>query len=195
MRRRAASSFELPLALLRRAIAQSELLPGHYARYRPLLADGLHFFLQRLSPARLRALLTEQAHLPQSASTAERVVRLLRHSPALHKLGQVVARDHRLQPAFRQRLQQLESMPPGLSASEVRRLLDRAFPAWPKTGVRLGPAPLAEGSVAIVMPFALAANPNRNAKANSARPRPAGPHPGRRPHPVCRQGAEMPCRC
>jgi ubiquinone biosynthesis protein len=153
MRLRGSTDFELPLALLREAVAQSDLLPGVYARYRPLLADGLQFFLRRLSPGRLRALLAEQASLPARASTAGRVVKLLRHSPALHKLGQVVARDHRLQPAFRKHLQELESMAPRLSTAEVVPLLNRALPHWRHTGVQLGPEPLAEGSVAIIMPF------------------------------------------
>ena len=188
MRRGAVSPFELPLALLRQTVAQSDLLPGHYARYRPLLADGLHFFLQRLSPARLRTLLTEQAQLPQATHTAERVVRLLRHSPALHKLGQIVARDHRLQPTFRQRLQRLESMAPTLSAPEVRRLLDRAFPAWRRTGVRLGPAPLAEGSVAVVMPFALPARRSPKPKSGSTRTRGADARPNPAPAPASEPG-------
>ena len=106
------SEFHLPLSLLREKIAASTLLPEAYSRYRPLLADGLRFFLERLSPARLRSLLEDQVRLPASASTAHRVVTLLHHVPALHKLGQVVARDRRLNAPFRKRLQQLESLEP-----------------------------------------------------------------------------------
>jgi ubiquinone biosynthesis protein len=153
MNQHPASEFEFPLSLLREAVAQSDLLPGAYARYRPVLADGLRFFLERLSPQRLRPLLAEQTQFPTRISTAERVAQLARHAPALHKLGQIVARDRRLHTGFRKRLQRLESMPPSMSSAEVGCLLGRAFPGWRRTGVQLGSEPLAEGSVAIIMPF------------------------------------------
>src|ERR1700757_4505312 len=137
------------LAVMREAIARADLLPAAYARYRPLLADAVCFFLERLSPARLRRIVTEQRGLPASAPTAQRFVALLRHVPALHKLGQVVARDRRLNPGFRRRLQQLESLKPRIPAAEVVGLLDREFKGWRKAGIQLGQAPLAEGSVAV----------------------------------------------
>ena len=84
---------------------------------------------------------------------AERVVALLHHSPALHKLGQVVARDRRLDIGFRKRLQQLESLEPRTPASNVVRLLQRELKGWRTAGIELGPGALAEGSVAVVMPF------------------------------------------
>ncbi len=185
---RGSIEFDVPLALLREAVANSDLLPGAYARYRPLLADGLRFFLQRISPGRLRAILAEQAQLSLGVSTGERVVKLVRHSPALHKLGQVVARDHRLHPAFRQRLQQLESMAPRMSVAEVVRLLEQAFRDWHKTGVELGPEPLAEGSVAIVMPFVW---PNRRRQKAAGGTERAVAHDSasnRRSGPALRQG-------
>ncbi len=150
---RRSSEFALALAVMREEIAGSDLLPGAYARYRPLLADGLRFFLERLSAARLRRVLAEQADLPACAPIAQRVVALLHHVPALHKLGQVVARDRRLHPGFRRRLQQLESLAPRTPTTEVVRLLEKEFKGWRKAGIELGPEPLAEGSVAVVMPF------------------------------------------
>src|SRR5215510_7330855 len=92
------------LPLLREEIAAAALLPKAYARYQPLLADALCFFLQRVSPDRLRQIVSRQMHLP-AASPAERVVSLLEELPALHKLGQVVARDRRLNLGFRTKLQ------------------------------------------------------------------------------------------
>ncbi|HWH72101.1 MAG TPA: hypothetical protein VNT26_22250, partial [Candidatus Sulfotelmatobacter sp.] len=59
-----ASAFAWELRLLREQVAASDLLPKPYARYRPLLADGLHFFLERLSPSRLRHIFEEQMGLP-----------------------------------------------------------------------------------------------------------------------------------
>jgi ubiquinone biosynthesis protein len=141
------------LPLLRKEIASSDLLPKAYEHYRPLLAEALCFFLERLSPVRLGRIMTQQMHLPPSVSTAERVVTLLAHSPALHKLGQVVARDRRLNPGFRRRLQQLESLTPQIPTAQVVRLLGREFKNWQKAGIKLGAHPLAEGSVAVIMPF------------------------------------------
>jgi ubiquinone biosynthesis protein len=142
------------LSILREEVATSDLLPKAYHCYCRLLADALCFFLRRLSSVRLRHILAEQMHLPRSVSTAERVVRLLSHLPALHKLGQVVARDHRLNAGFRCRLQRLESMAPQIPAAQVLRLLEKEFKNWQTAGIELGPAPLAEGSVAVIMPFA-----------------------------------------
>lgn len=141
------------LSLIHASVLDSDLLTGPYIHYRPLLADGLLFFLERLSPGRLRRIIAEQARLPISAPTEERVVALLRHVPALHKLGQVVARDRRLESAFRNRLQRLESLRPSLSTAEVTRLLTVEWPDWQALGIELGAHPLAEGSVAIIMPF------------------------------------------
>lgn len=138
---------------MREEIALADLLPESYARYRPVLADSLRFFLERVSPVRLRRIFAEQIRMSAPASTTRRVVALLRHLPALHKLGQVVARDRRLNVKFRRRLQQLESLVPRTPVADVVRLLEREFKSWRKAGVRLGNEPLAEGSVAVVMPF------------------------------------------
>jgi ubiquinone biosynthesis protein len=145
--------FAVPLEILRKEIAAGDLLPEEYARYRPLLADGLCFFLERLPTARLMAIFAEQSPLPRSTRLAERVVLLLHHVPTLHKLGQVLARDRRVAPGFRKYLQKLESLEPRTSLTEVVSLLRREFPGFEKAGIKLGPQPLAEGSVAIILPF------------------------------------------
>jgi ubiquinone biosynthesis protein len=148
-----ASEFATVLAAIREGVAASDLLPPMYAKYRPLLGDGLRFFLERLPRARLKAMLADQASLPMSTPTAQRVVALAHHSPVLHKLGQVVARDRRLTPSFRKRLQELESLEPRTPVVQVQRQLDRELPGWRKAGIILGAELLAEGSVAVVMPF------------------------------------------
>src|SRR5437868_6275937 len=110
MGRKSSSKFEPMLALLHAQIASAELLPSPYEKYRPLLADGFCFFLGRLPAARLEAIFAEQQRMAFSTCAVERVAALLHHVPTLHKLGQVVARDHRLSAAFRNQLQQLESL-------------------------------------------------------------------------------------
>src|ERR1043165_8875034 len=124
-------------------VSSREILPEPYARYRPLVADGICFFLERLPAARLRLIFVEQGRMPTSATIPDRLFVLLRQLPTLHKLGQVVARDHRLSPSFRTRLQQLESMRPCTEPEMVMRLLYREFPGWRKAGVNLGSQPLA----------------------------------------------------
>ncbi len=148
------SEFDVPLSLLHDKIAHSSLLPKTYAAYTPLIADALQFFLRHLPSARLRLIFAEQLNLSVSVSVAERLVALLTHVPALHKLGQVMARDRRLSPDFRHRLQQLESMTPRTPMPSVIRLLDREFKDWKKSGIILESKPLAEGSVAVIAPFA-----------------------------------------
>jgi ubiquinone biosynthesis protein len=147
------SPFTVPLALLREQVAASHLLPRIYARYRPVLADGLCFFLERLPAKRLRRIFVAQMRLPGSTPIAERVVALLHHVPTLHKLGQVMARDRRLDAAFRTQLQRLESFEARSSRAAILQWLDRELPARGRTGLQFGSRPLAEGSVAVVMPF------------------------------------------
>src|SRR5512135_662615 len=84
------------------------LVPEAFDRYRPAISDGLVFFLNNLSPDRTLGILAEQAALPGDAGIDERLVAMACHSPALHKLGQVLARDRRLPPGFRRLLQRLE---------------------------------------------------------------------------------------
>ncbi|WP_291991859.1 AarF/UbiB family protein [Candidatus Accumulibacter sp. ACC003] len=138
-----------PLAIL---LQLCELLPADYAHMRPLVADALSFFLQRLSPLRQQAILGAQFALPSSASREQRVVSLFRLCPSLHKLGQVVAHDRRLSSELRQRLQELETLAPSDSLATVLPLLQREV--GPIAGLQIGRQALAEGSVAVVVPFA-----------------------------------------
>jgi ubiquinone biosynthesis protein len=145
--------FDLPLALMRERLANSDLLPKSYARYGAVVADALQFFLQRLSSVRLRQIFAQQIRFGPTVGTAERIVALLGHSPALHKLGQVIARDRRLTRAFRHQLQQLESLAPKTSIGWITQRLDSECKNWRKAGIKLEPHPLAEGSVAVIVPF------------------------------------------
>ena len=148
-----APTFDLALSILREAIMTADLLPAAYAHYRPLLADGLCMFLRHLSARRLHSIFAEQNRLPPASAVPARIVALLRHSPALHKLGQVVAHDRRLNLEFRKRLQELESTEPRTPVATMQRLFAGELKAWKKAGIELGPEVLAEGSVAVIVPF------------------------------------------
>ncbi len=133
------------------ALQIAQLVPEAYAAWRPLLADGLQFFLERLPPARLAHIFAEQLNLPQAATPARRLVTLLRQCPTLHKLGQVVARDRRLAPELRENLQGLESLEPTTPVEAINAVIQRE---WSQVaGLEVGSAALAEASVAVVIPM------------------------------------------
>ncbi len=127
------------------------LLPATLAAWRPLLVEGLAFFLDRLPEARLGAIVAEQFALAATAPAAERITALLAHCPTLHKLGQVVARQPGLDAELRRHLQALESLP---ASTDIDALLAHVRAELGHDhGLRLADRALAEGSVAVVLPF------------------------------------------
>jgi len=154
------SDFRTPLIFaeaLSRLERLAELVPPDYAAYRPLVRDGLLFFLGQLPQPRLEAIVAAQFALPGNASNARRLVALFRQCPTLHKLGQVVARDRRLLPELRRRLQTLESLPSAMLGKEVLPQILRA--TRQVTGLKIGRRVLAEASVAQIIPFVWKAAP------------------------------------
>lgn len=135
------------------ALDFGRLVPDAYQRYRPAVADGLGFFLENLPAERALAILADQAELDDDADIEQRLVAMARHCPALHKLGQVLARDRRLPESFRTLLQSLESMPATVSIAAARAAVEREIGALAPRGIRIEAPPLAEASVAIVVPF------------------------------------------
>ena len=86
-----------------------DLIPEAYRRYQPVLERALLHFVQELSPQRQQQILLHQMSAQDSG---ERMTALMRDCPTLHKLGQLLARDPRLQADFRAKLRQLESCLP-----------------------------------------------------------------------------------
>lgn len=128
-----------------------QLVPGSLVAWRPLVADGMKFFLERLPVHRLEAIFAEQFALPADAGAATRVVTLLSQCPTLHKLGQVLARNRQLPEEMRRELQTLESMLPATPLNAVLARIHAELPHGPP--LRLASQALAEGSVAVVLPF------------------------------------------
>jgi ubiquinone biosynthesis protein len=133
--------------------ALATVLPDEYARYRLPVAGALGVFLEGLSKAHLAAVLADQAALAPAASPAERLATLARSCPALHKLGQILARDRRLSSELRKHLQELESLPPSVPLEAIQDILARELGPLDRLGVTLLPPALAEASVAAVIPF------------------------------------------
>jgi len=129
------------------------LLPPAYARYKRPIVEGLRFFLERLPARNIAQILGDQSSLPASASAEERLVALAERCPALHKLGQILARDRRLAPELRHHLQRLESLPATTPIETIRATLADELGPLEALGVTLESPPLAEASVAVVFPF------------------------------------------
>lgn len=129
------------------------LLPGVYAHYRRPLLHAVTLFLEGLPAHRQEEVAVEQATLPPTATVFERLVRLARSCPVLHKLGQTLARDRNLSAELRVGLQRLESLSPSIPMEAVEHILTQELGPLNRLGVRLLPRALAEASVAIVVPF------------------------------------------
>lgn len=142
-----------PWAFLIDDAAFATVLPDAYAHYRQPIQGALATFLEGLPAGRQAAILRDQAGLAATASHSERLARLARSCPVLHKLGQVLARDRRLSAELRQHLQQLESLPPATDLSTVERRLISELGPLDRLGVTLEPPAIAEASVAVVIPF------------------------------------------
>jgi ubiquinone biosynthesis protein len=141
------------LELLIGAAALNSVLPEAYAHYRRPIQGALGLFIELLEPVHRLAIMHKQALLPPTASAAERLALLARSCPALHKLGQSLARDRRLTAELRGHLQQLESIPPSVDFDIIEQELARELGPLEPLGVTLLPPALAEASVAVVVPF------------------------------------------
>lgn len=137
--------------LLLESLDVSQLVPASLAPWRPLVLDGMAFFLARLPAHRQAAILADQFALPEDTDAATRLVTLLVQCPTLHKLGQVLARHRQLPVEIRRQLQTLESMLPTTPMAQILCRIREELPD--DLPVTLAPHALAEGSVAVVLPF------------------------------------------
>lgn len=142
--------------------AVASVVPAEYARYRRPIQGALAVFLEGLPAGHQAAILSDQASLPSSAGTAERLAQLARSCPALHKLGQTLARDRRAAPELRRHLQELESLSPSVPVATIQNTLLQELGPLERLGVQLDPPAIAEGSVAVVIPFKYEGNAGRN---------------------------------
>lgn len=131
----------------------ASFIPDRYAALRPLVAGALAHFLDRLPAARKRAIAAAVRRLPAESGPAGRLVAVLHLCPTLHKLGQVLARHRALDAELRRNLQTLESRAPTTSLQEIRPDIAAALARSPLRDARVAARPIAEGSVAVVVPF------------------------------------------
>lgn len=127
-----------------------QLVPEPWAAWRPLVIDGLCFFLERLPAPRLASIMADQLSLAADTDSGQRLAHLFAQCPTLHKLGQVLARQRALPLELRRALQTLESMPAAAAMSEVLATIRDELGDPP---LEIARQALAEGSVAVVIPF------------------------------------------
>jgi len=129
----------------------NQILPECYKAYRKAVRDALIFFLTSLPAERQALLFQEQMAMPAGTGTFERFVAMLKRCPTLHKLGQIMARNPDIDPVLRLRLQSLETLPSSLTLDELAPLIERETGG--RRDIALEEKPLAEASVAVVVPF------------------------------------------
>lgn len=141
---------------LLKACSLDALIPESLACWRELVADALAFFLQQLPVRRQQWLIEQQLMLSMQGTTAAaHLVALMQACPSLHKLGQIVARQPQLDEGLRRELQTLESLPARgtLEQLRVQVCAELRTHGFAINGLEMNQPPLAEGSVALVVPF------------------------------------------
>lgn len=127
------------------------LIPECYSKWRPFVTEGLAWFLGKLSEERQKTILQDQVELGPFASAAERLESILKRCPTLHKLGQVLSRNNKLDFQLRKSLQKLETLKPSMTAEQVIDLIKSQNVNV--EGLKFASTPLAQASVAVVLPF------------------------------------------
>lgn len=129
-------------------------IPEVYSRYRPVVRDGIEFFLSRLGRHRLIQLVVSQLKLDPDAGTHERLLELAKQFPTLHKLGQLIARNPNIDAGVKQWLIHLEN---GTYGTPIDGIMERIGCQLELTDgrdrVHVKPAILSEASVGAVIPF------------------------------------------
>ncbi len=138
-------------------------LPEIYRHYRLLVRDGIEFFLSQVSRGRLQELVVSQLKLDPDAPAQERLVALAKRFATLHKLGQIIARHPRIDPAVKQWLIQLENGHYGTPAKDIlARVNGQLDKACHSDGIDVQGTILSEASVGAVIPFCWQDDPSQD---------------------------------
>lgn len=112
------------LEIVRRTRPQMAV-PDVYAPYRPLVRDGIQFFLSRIAIRRLVDLIIRQLKMDMASSAQERLLEMAKQFPTLHKLGQIIARNKNIDPAVKKWLIHLEHGHYGTCPQELRKQIQK----------------------------------------------------------------------
>ena len=130
------------------------LVPEAYADWRPLVRDSMMFVVSRMSAQRLAPKVVEQMEAPAETPPEVRLLRFIARVPGLQKIGQVIARNHNLDPRLRRALSELENGISDVSIDEIRSIILQEVGSQFETyAVRLDSAILSEASVSAVVGF------------------------------------------
>jgi len=130
------------------------LVPDAYQRWRALVEDSMQFVFSRLSEPRLAAKLVEQLELPPDTPPEQRLLRLIGKMPGLQKLGQVLARNRRLDPALGRALSELENGLTDMTPPETQAIIQEQLGERLRDyDVEVEPSIYKEGSASAVVRF------------------------------------------
>ena len=128
-------------------------LPLRYAKYQPVVREGMVFMMSSMPFSRLAPKIVDQLLLPQNASFGKRLFLLIKDMPTLQKLGQIICRSPGLEPAFKRELIDLEDNIQTVSYARIRPSLFKEIAKHPPShSVIPEKRILAEASVCAVVP-------------------------------------------
>jgi len=129
------------------------LLPASYAKFEPLLVEGMTFLLCQLPLSRLTQKIVDQLLLPANSSPGDRICVLINDMTALQKLGQVICRSPGLHPEFKKALTNLEDNVKTVSYQSLLPAIQKELhTAGPDYTFSIEKRILAEASVCAVVP-------------------------------------------
>jgi len=130
------------------------LVPEEYRQWRPLVRDAMQFVVSRLSPARLAPKVVEQIELSPDTPPEVRLLRFISKVPGLQKIGQVLARNRKLDPRVRRALAELENGISDAGIDEIRAIILRELGKQLEVyAVEIDPAIFCEASVSAIVKF------------------------------------------
>lgn len=131
-----------------------DIIPEAYREYRPIVQDGLRFFLSGLSKERLFEIVADQMMLPADTDTGRRLTELAKKCPTLHKLCQIIARNKHVDVEIRNRLIDLENGHYGTKPEAILSHIETQVRMEKELFlIRQSQGILSEASVGAVCPF------------------------------------------
>jgi len=140
--------------LLSGFLSLEPLVPDIYRKWRPLVRDAVTFLGAHLSRAQLAAKLADQVMLPADTPLEQRLMTFIAQMPSLQKIGQMLARNRNLEPAFRTALIRLENAVQDVSPAEIRATIEQQLSEPLQTyEVHMQDVQFAEASISAAVQF------------------------------------------
>ena len=128
-------------------------LPASYAKFQPVVVEGMIFLISQLPLKRLAEKMVDQLRLSLSATSGERLFTLVKDMPSLQKLGQVICRSPGLDFQVKDSLTDLEDKIKTVTYGRLYPFLKKAIQsAGPEFTITPEKRILAEASVCAVVP-------------------------------------------